>query len=372
MRAEPVELPIRLPETPAAMLAPSQPPARLPVTATAADRSGQPTRRRLLHQLGLAALAAGTATALPRSARAQETWPGSRPVRFVVPFAPGGSSEIVARSVATELSRQLGQSVFVENKPGGAGVIAMQEVAKAPPDGHTLILGHVGTLAVNPYMLRNQPYDVNRDFEPVTLLAKVPNVLVVHPDVPAKTLAELVAYAKANPGKLNYASAGNGSAGHLAMEYLKLVTGMDVAHIPYRGSGPQLTDLVAGQVQIAMNGLPSIITYIRNGKLRALAAGSSERVPILPDLPTIAESGYPGFETSQWYGLMVPTGTPKAIVDRLQQESRKALATPAVVERFAADSAVAVGDTPAEFGTYIRDQQKVWKDIVERAGIKAD
>lgn len=364
MRAEPVALPDPLP-------------AHLPsrtalAVAGTAESSSRTTRRRLLHHLGLLALAGGTSGALPRDASSQEAWPGGRPVRFVVPFAPGGSSEIVARSVSAELTRQLGQSVFVENKPGGAGVIAMQEVAKAPADGHTLILGHVGTLAVNPYMLRNQPYDVNRDFEPVTLLATVPNVLVVHPDVPAKTLAELIAYAKANPGKLNYASAGNGSAGHLAMEYLKLVAGVDIAHIPYRGSGPQLTDLVAGQVQMAMNGLPSIITYIRNGKLRALAAGSGERVPILPDVPTIAESGYPGFETSQWYGLMVPTGTPKNIVERLQQESRKALSTPAVIERFESDSAVAVGNTPAEFGAYIRAQQKVWKDIVERAGIKAD
>ncbi len=373
MRAEPPALASFLPD-----LLPDPQPANHPpsLTATAvaepAERPGRTHRRRLLHHLGLLALAGGASSALPRPASSQEAWPGSRPVRFVVPFAPGGSSEIVARSVSAELTRQLGQSVFVENKPGGAGVIAMQEVAKAPADGHTLILGHVGTLAVNPYMLRNQPYDVNRDFEPVTLLAKVPNVLVVHPDVPVKTLAEFVAYAKANPGKLNYASAGNGSAGHLAMEYLKLVAGIDVAHIPYRGSGPQLTDLVAGQVQVAINGLPSIITYIRGGKLRALASGSGERVPILPDVPTIAESGYPGFETSQWYGLMVPKGTPKNIIERLQQESRKALATPAVVERFESDSAVGVGNTPAEFGAYILAQQKVWKDIVERAGIKAD
>ena len=337
--------------------------------------TGSATRRRLLLQRlgGLALMTGGgIAGALPRGARAQDNWPGSRPVRFVVPFAPGGSSEIVARSVAAELTRQLGQSVFVENKPGGAGVIAMQEVAKAAPDGHTLILGHVGTLAVNPYMLRNQPYDVNRDFVPVTMLAKVPNVLIVHPDVPAKSLADFVAYAKANPGKLNYSSAGNGSAGHLAMEYLKLVSGIELAHIPYRGSGPQLADLVAGQVQVAMNGLPSVISYIRSGKLRAIAAGSGERIPILPDVPTVAESGYPGFETSQWYGLMVPAGTPPAIVERLQQESRKALATRAVVERFENDSAVGVGDTPAQFGAYIRAQQAVWKDIVERAGIKAD
>ena len=193
-------------------------------------------RRRLLAGAGtLAAVAAVPAV------WAQPAWP-SKAIRFLVPFAPGGTSEIVARSVAAELTKQLGQSVYVENKPGGAGTVAMMEAAKAAPDGHTIILGHVGTLAVNPYMLSNQPYDVNRDFIPVTLLAKVPNVFVIHPDVPAKNFQEFVAYAKANPGKLNYGSAGNASAGHLAMEYLKLVTGMFITHIPYRGTGPQLTD----------------------------------------------------------------------------------------------------------------------------------
>jgi tripartite-type tricarboxylate transporter receptor subunit TctC len=186
-----------------------------------------------------------------------QSWP-SKPIRFVVPFAPGGTSEIVARSVSAELGKQLGQTVYVENKPGGAGVPAMQEVAKAAPDGHTLILGHVGTLAVNPYMLKNQPYDVNRDFIPVTLLAKVPNVFVIHPDVPAKNFREFVDYVKKHPGQLNYGSAGNASAGHLAMEYLKLVTGMFITHIPYRGTGPQLTDLLAGRTQASSAGMPAL------------------------------------------------------------------------------------------------------------------
>jgi tripartite-type tricarboxylate transporter receptor subunit TctC len=196
-------------------------------------------RRQLLALSGAAALAA------PPSVFAQSAWP-TKPVRFVVPFAPGGTSEIVARSVAAELTKQLGQSVYVENKPGGAGVTAMSEVAKAAPDGHTMILGHVGTLAVNPYMLKNQPYDVNRDFIPVTLLAKVPNVFVIHPDVPAKNFREFVDYVKKHPGELNYGSAGNASAGHLAMEYLKLVTGMYITHIPYRGTGPH-ADRPAGR-----------------------------------------------------------------------------------------------------------------------------
>jgi tripartite-type tricarboxylate transporter receptor subunit TctC len=325
-----------------------------------------PISRRLVCQ-SLALFAAGGVHAV----QAQGAWP-QKSIRLVVPFAPGGSSEVVARSVAAELTKQLGQSVYVENKPGGAGTIAMQEIAKAPGDGYSLILGHVGTLAVNPYMLANQPYDVNRDFVPVTLLAKVPNVLVVHPDVPVKTFKEFIAYAKANPAKLNYSSAGNGSAGHLSMEYLKLTAGFFMTHIPYRGSGPQMTDLLAGRTQVAMNGLPSVSAFIKSGKLRALAVGSAQRIAALPDVPTIAESGYKGFETSQWYGLLAPASTPAPIVKRLQEESLKALKTGPVTERFAHDSALGVGDTPEQFSAFIAAQQKTWKEIVAKAGIKPD
>lgn len=308
---------------------------------------------------------------IPGLARAQSGWP-SRPIRFVVPFAPGGTSEIVARSVAAELTRQLGQSVFVENKPGGAGVSAMAEVAKAPPDGHTLILGHVGTLAVNPYMLKNQPYDVNRDFMPVTLLAKVPNVFVIHPDVPARNFQEFVAYAKKNPGQLNYGSAGNASAGHLAMEYLKLVTGMFLTHIPYRGTGPQLTDLLAGRTQASSAGMPALGAHIRSGKLRAIAVGTLNRIPALPDVPTVAEMGFKNFETAQWYGMLVPAGTPVDVIKRLQEESYKALKSSAVTERFATDNAVGGGGPASEFAAFIGKEQKIWSDIVRRASIKPD
>jgi tripartite-type tricarboxylate transporter receptor subunit TctC len=323
-------------------------------------------RRRVL--AGAAALAASVAAP---SLRAQAAWP-TKPVRFLVPFAPGGTSEIVARSVAAELTKQLGQSVFVENKPGGAGVVAMVEAAKAAPDGHTIILGHVGTLAVNPYMLANQPYDVNKDFIPVTLLAKVPNVFVVHPDVPAKNFKEFVAYAKANPGKLSYGSAGNASAGHLAMEYLKLVTGMYLLHIPYRGTGPQLTDLLAGRTQASSAGMPALGAHIRAGKLRAIAVGTQQRISAMPDVPTVAEMGYKDFETSQWYGILAPAGTPPDIVKRLQEESLKALRSSAVTERFANDSAVGGGGPSSEFAAFIRGEQKIWSDIVKRAQIKAD
>ena len=309
--------------------------------------------------------------ASPAWAGAQAAWP-RQSIRFVVPFAPGGTSEIVARTVAAELTKQLGQTVYVENKGGGAGIPAMQDVAKAAPDGHTIILGHVGSLAVNPYIFPNQPFDVNRDFMPVTMLAKVPNLFVIHTDVPAKNYKEFVAYVKKNPGQLNYGTAGNASAGHLAMEYLKLVEGMFITHIPYRGTGPMLTDLLAGRTQASSAGLPALIPHIRSGKLRAIAVGTAQRLTQLPDVPTVAEMGHKDFETSQWYGILAPAGTPADIVKRLQEESLKALKSNTVTERFATDSAVGGGGPPAEFAAYIAQQQKVWSQIVKRAGIKPD
>lgn len=319
-------------------------------------------------------LSATAALALPGLATAQATasgWP-KQSIRFVVPFAPGGTSEIVARTVAHELTKQLGQTVFVDNKGGGAGIPAMQEVAKATPDGHTIILGHVGSLAVNPYIFPNQPYDVNKDFIPVTLLAKVPNLFVVHPDVPAKDFKEFVAYVKKHPGQLNYGSAGNASAGHLAMEYLKLVTGMFITHIPYRGTGPQLTDLLAGRTQASSAGLPAMLPHIKSGKLRAIAVGTPQRLAALPDVPTVAEMGFKDFETSQWYGILAPAGTPADVVKKLQEESLKALKSNSVTERFTADGATGGGGPSSEFAAYIAQQQQIWKEIVKRAGIKPD
>ncbi len=323
------------------------------------------TRRGLLQTAGALALSA------PWAASHSAQWP-SKPVRFLVPFAPGGTSEIVARSVAAELTKSLGQSVFVENKPGGAGTVAMIEAAKSAPDGHTLILGHVGTLAVNPYMLSNQAYDINKDFMPVTLLAKVPNVFVIHPDVPAKNFQEFIAYAKKNPGKLDYGSAGNASAGHLAMEYLKLVTGISLTHIPYRGTGPQLADLLAGRTHASSAGLPALGAHIRAGKLRAIAVGTQQRISGLPDVPTVAEMGFKDFETAQWYGILVPAGTPVDVVKKIQEESLKALKSNAVTERFATDNAVGGGGPPSEFAAYIAKEQKIWSRIVKDAQIRAD
>ena len=309
------------------------------------------------------------ALALP-TARAQASWP-TKAVRFVVPFAPGGSSEIVARTLAVELSKGLGQSVFVDNKPGAAGNIAMSEVAQST-DQHTLILGHIGTLAVNPYIFDKLPYDPVKDFKPVTLLAKVPSLYLVHPDLPVKNLKEFVALAKSKPGRLNYGSAGNGSAGHLAMEYLKAAADLFIVHVPYRGTGPQLTDLLAGRLDAASVGAPAVLQFVKTGKLRCIATGTRERLPQLPDVPTVAEQGYPNFEMTQWYGLLAPATLPQAAIDKLAGEAAKAIKTPAAVTRLAEDTALAVGGTPAEFAAFIAAEQKRWKPVIARAKIKPD
>ena len=270
------------------------------------------------------------------------------------------------------MEKSLGQPFVVDNKPGGGGNVAMQEVAKSDPDGYTLIIGHVGTLAVNPYMFSKLPYDVDRDFAPVSLLAIVPAIFVVHESVPAKDLREFVALAKKSPGKLYYGSAGNGSAGHLAMEYLKQAAGIDIQHVPYKGTGPNIIDLVAGRTQAASTGTPALMQHVKSGKLRAIATGTSKRLLALPDVGTVAEQGYPGFETSQWYGLNAPAKTPEAIIQRLAAEVAKATRSPAVRDRFAVDDAEAVSTTPAEYGAFIRKEQERWGKVVRAAGIKAD
>jgi tripartite-type tricarboxylate transporter receptor subunit TctC len=296
----------------------------------------------------------------------------TKPVRLVVPFAPGGSSSIVARSVAAEMSKALGQEIYIENKGGGGGNLAMHDVARADADGYTLIIGHVGSLAMTPFITPNLGYDVNRDFAPISLLAKVPNLFVVHADVPAKDLRELVALAKSKPGQLYYGSAGNGSAGHLAMEYLKLVTGMDLQHVPYKGTGPNLVDLVAGRTQATSAGTPPLMPHVKAGKLRVIAVGTPRRLAALPDIATVAEQGHPGFETSQWYGLNAPAKTPPAIIKRLADEAAKAVKSPAVAERFAVDNAEAIGSTPPEYAEFIAKEQARWKEVIQKASVKAD
>ncbi len=312
-------------------------------------------------------LAAGLAAAPLVRAQA---WPG-KAVRFVVPFAPGGSSEIVARATAAELTKSLGQSVYVDNKPGAAGNVAMAEVARAD-DQHTLILGHIGTLAVNPYIFDKLPYDPGRDFRPISLLAKVPSLYLVHPDLPVKNLKEFVALAKSKPGRLNYGSAGNGSAGHLAMEYLKAVTDTFILHVPYRGTGPQLTDLIAGRLDAASVGAPAVLQFIKSGRLRCIATGTAQRIPQLPDVPTVAEQGYPGFEMTQWYGLLAPASLPAAAAEKLAVAAAKAVKEKEAVERLSADAAIAIGSTPAEFAAFIAAEQKRWQPVIARAKIKPD
>jgi tripartite-type tricarboxylate transporter receptor subunit TctC len=313
-------------------------------------------------------LALGVA-GMPLLARSA-TWP-SKPLRLVVPFAPGGSSEIVARAVAGEMAKTIGQNVFVDNKPGGAGNIAMQEVANST-DEHTMILGHIGTLAVNPFIFSKLSYDPIKDFTPITLLSKVPSLYVVHPDLPVKNLKEFVAYAKTRPGQLNYGSAGNGSAGHLAFEYLKTVTDTFVLHVPYRGTGPMLTDLMAGRLQAASVGAPALLQFIRAGKLRCIATGTLERLPQLPDVPTVAEQGYKGFEMTQWYGLMVPARWSHASVEKIEVEAIKAARGKPVVDKLANDTALAVGNSRSEFAAFIRAEQRRWKPVISRAQIKPE
>ncbi|MEO5845588.1 MAG: tripartite tricarboxylate transporter substrate-binding protein [Caldimonas sp.] len=323
-------------------------------------------RRGAIRALGAAVLA-GTVSA---TAWAADPWP-ARPIRFVVPFAPGGSSEIVARAAAAELGRLLGGSVFVDNKPGGAGNIAMAEVARAD-DQHTLVLGHIGTLAVNPFIFDKLPYDPIKDFKPISLLAKVPSLYVVHPDVPAKNLKEFVALAKAKPGQLNYGSAGNGSAGHLAFEYLKMASDIFVLHVPYKGTGPQLTDLLAGRLHAASVGAPAILQFIKAGKLRCIATGTTQRIAQLPDCPTVAEQGYPKFEMTQWYGLLAPASLAPANADKLAAAAARAMKEPAALERMSADAAIAVGSTPAEFAAFIAAERERWKPVLARAKVKPD
>ncbi|MFN3628912.1 MAG: Bug family tripartite tricarboxylate transporter substrate binding protein [Casimicrobiaceae bacterium] len=326
------------------------------------------TRRYTLAAIAAATLLGLAGAALPSHA---QSWP-TKPVRFVVPFAPGGTSEIIARSVAQELSTILGQSVVVENKPGGAGVIAMQEVMRAEPDGHTIIMGHVGTMAVNPFAMPKHPYDVNREFAPVILLARVPNILAVIPEAPAKTLRELIDVAKKDRNALVYGSAGNGSSGHLAMEYFLSEAGIEMTHVPYKGTGPMLQDMLGGRVQVTFTGAPALIGQINAGKLRPLAVGSAERMTTLPNVPTLAESGFKDFETSQWYGILAPAKTPRAVIDRLNAATNQALKSNAILSRFGKDDAKVGGGTPEQFAAFIQREQATWARVVKKIGLKLD
>jgi len=318
------------------------------------------TRRELLLAAG-ALCASGLATA--------QSWP-ARPIRLVVPFTPGGSSDLLGRAIGQKLSESLGQPVVIDNVPGAGGSLGADRVAKAAPDGHTLLMGHIGTHAVNPLIVPNLSYDPVKHFAPVAWVANVPNVLVVHPSVPARNLKELVALARARPGQLNYGTGGNGSAAHLATEYLKLRTQTFIVHVPYRGAAPAITDLVAGQTQLIFTGAPALTPFVKSGQLRALAVSSSKRLEALPDVPTVAESGYPGFEADQWYGVLAPAGTPPDIVRKLNSHINQALATPELRQRLQSEGAVAMPATPEAFGSLIARELDRWRPVVKAGNIR--
>jgi tripartite-type tricarboxylate transporter receptor subunit TctC len=329
---------------------------------------------RIASTVGLAACAAvasaQVATSAPAAASVRD-YP-SAPIRIVVPFTPGGSTDILARAIGQKLTQAWGQPVIVENVPGAGGAIGAERVARAAPDGYTLLMGHIGTLAVNPSLYPKLPYDPVRSFAPVAWVARVPNVLVVHPSVPAKTVAELVALAKARPGTFNYGSGGNGSAANLAGEYFNLRTGSQMVHVPYRGTAPAVTDLAGGQIQVMFTGAPAVMPQVKAGQLRALAVSSAQRMAALPQLPTVAESGYADFEADQWYGVVAPAGTPGAVVAKLNTAINQSLASPELAERLRSEGAEATPTTPEAFGELIRREIGRWKPVIQSGRVKAD
>jgi tripartite-type tricarboxylate transporter receptor subunit TctC len=319
---------------------------------------------------------ASLALALAPATWAQSAWP-TKPVRIVVPFAPGGTTDILARALAPELSRAFGQPFIIDNKPGAGGNVGAAEVARAPADGYTFLMGTVGTHGINVSLYSKLPYDPVKDFAPVTLVAGVPNVLVMNPAKAAEyridTVPDLIRFAKANPGKLNMASSGNGTSIHLAGELFKTMTGTFMVHFPYRGSAPAVTDLLSGQMDLMFDNLPSSMPHIKAGKLKALAVTSAARSEALPELPTIAEAGpVKGYEASSWFGLLAPAGTPADIVNRVQRETAKALANPALKERLQSQGAIPSGNTPAEFARLIDSEIKKWAAVVKASGAKVD
>jgi tripartite-type tricarboxylate transporter receptor subunit TctC len=317
----------------------------------------------------LAALIAVLAASV--GALAQAPYP-ERPVRIIVPFPPGGPADALARIVGDKLAQSLGKSFFVENKAGAGGNIGMEQGARAAPDGYTLTLAPVGNLTVAPALYSKLPYDPAKDFAPITVLASVPNVLIVHPSVQAKTLGELVALAKAKPGSLNYASPGNGSIPHLAGELFKRTAGVDIVHIPFNGVAPATNAVLSGEVQMFFAQSSSALPYVRAGKVVALGVATPKRIAAAPDLPTIAEQGFPGFDATSWYALVAPAGTPPAIIDRLHAEIVRVLAEPDVREKIAGLGAEPVGNSPAEFAALQRAETVRWTRVAKEANIHVD
>ncbi|MEO5701910.1 MAG: tripartite tricarboxylate transporter substrate binding protein [Casimicrobiaceae bacterium] len=304
-------------------------------------------------------------------AAAAQTWP-TRPVRVVVPFPPGGAVDFYARVVQQPLSEALGQTVIIDNKVGASGMIGAENVAKSPPDGYSLLLGNIATLAINPGIYAKMPYDVAKDFTPIMHTVDVHYVLVVHPSVPVNSVAELIAYAKANPGKLAYGSAGSGSLPHLATELFKSATGTELLHVPYKGGGPMVTDLLGGSVQVVIGDQANLMPHVKSGKLRALAVASPRRSTIYPELPTIAEAGVPGFQAVAWNGLVGPAGLPPEIVKRVHDAFAKTMAMPEIRDKLRAGGLEPVGDSPDEFNRFMRAEGAKWSKIAKDVGARAE
>jgi len=296
----------------------------------------------------------------------------NRPITLMVPYAAGGGNDLIARAVADRMGEALGQSIVIENRGGAGGIIATRQVARADPDGYTLLIGGTGTLAIDPTLYANVGYDPRRDFAPVGLIATGALVLVVHPSVPARSVAELIALAKREPGVLNYASAGSGSGIHLAAELFASMAGISLTHVPYKGSAPALADLIGGHVALYFSSLPPAIGLVRDGKLRALAVTGATRSSVFPDLPTVAEAGVPGYEAVLHYGIVAPAGTPRSIIDRLNTELRAALASAQVQARLAGEGAEALPSTPEQYAEDIDREERKWSNIVKTAGVKVD
>ncbi|HSD55483.1 MAG TPA: tripartite tricarboxylate transporter substrate binding protein [Burkholderiales bacterium] len=299
-----------------------------------------------------------------------QAWP-SKPIRYIVPFPPGGATDILARSMADKLGPALGQPVIVENRAGAAGNLGTELVARAAPDGYTMLMVTVAQ-SISQTLYAKLGYNLLRDLAPVILVARVPNVMEVHPSVPAHTVKEFIDYAKANPGKINFASSGSGTSIHMSGELFKLLTGVDMVHVPYKGSALALTDLIGGQVSVMFDNLPPSMPHIKSGKLRALAVTTTTRYPALPDLPTMVEAGVPGYESSSWFGIMVPAGTPKEVVARLNAEARTIMALPEVHERFDQQGAIASPGTSEDFDKFIRAEIEKWGKVIKASGAKVD
>lgn len=319
---------------------------------------------------GLAPASAQAASPVDMSAGSPGSGYPNRPIRLVAPFVPGGPTDIVARLVGQKLGENLGQTIVVDNRGGASGAVGMEIAARSAPDGYTLVIGSSGNLAVNPSLNAKLPYDPLRDFQPITQTTSGPQMMVVHPSVQATSVQQFIALAKAKPGQLNYASGGAGTTTHLASELLKLSAGISIVHVPYKGTGQALTDLISGQVQMMMSSMLPAIPHVKAGRLRGLAVTSARRATTLPEMPTLAESGLPGFETTSWHGMLVPAKTPKAITMRLHAEMVKTLNQPDVKERFANLGMDTVGNTPEQFAAYIRNEQVKWAKVIKVAGIQ--